>query len=32
MKKILSAVITFLFFKKEDKFPEIQIQATSYNM
>ena len=31
MKRVLSAIVTFLFFKKDEKFPEIQIQATSYN-
>ncbi len=30
MKKVLTAIVTFLFFKKEEKFPEIRIQATSY--
>ncbi len=31
MKKVLSAIVTFLFFKKEEKFPKVQIQVISYS-
>ncbi len=31
MKRVLSAIVTFLFFKRETKSPKVQIQVISYS-
>ncbi len=31
MKKVFGKIIAFLFYKRERKLPEIQIQVMSYN-